>query len=128
MIGYGSSYPNTLITMLGGRSLGGIQWPPQLELWHGIDPGHEYESIYNRYAHVSFNPGAEANSPTFSVFGIVVVVVTISPEHPVLKEMGLRYILAMGESQALIDQSRYSLVYASTRGTFSIFEIPSPAQ
>src|SRR5262249_54003260 len=35
---YGGKFPSVLVTVLGGRTISGIQWPPQLALWRSLDP------------------------------------------------------------------------------------------
>jgi len=54
----------------------------------------------------------------------LVLNVFISPSNPVLRSMGVRYILAMGRSQNQVETSKYKLRYVSWTGNFSIFEIP----
>src|SRR5262249_5496481 len=104
---YGSAYPGTLVTMLGGRALSGVQWPPQMEFWRQLDPTGAYDFAYNRYAHVFMSYGSDPETVTFANPNPVILQVTISPSHPVLKSMGVRYILAIGESQYDVDRSKF---------------------
>jgi len=125
-VGYGASYPNTLITLLGGRTLGGVQWPPQLELWHAFDPSRAYETAYNQYAHVHFFPEAEPPSDLFWSPIPSVVIIRVAPDNPVFRQMGVRYILAMGDMgswQLGVPPPHCRVVYASPKGTFSVFEV-----
>jgi hypothetical protein len=120
---YGESdYPGTLVTLLGGRSLSGVQWPPQLDVWHALDPDRAGEAAYNRYAHVFLEYGGDAQKTTFVSPDDETLIVTISPDNSVMKSMGARYILAMREAQGLVDRSRFALVYQSPTGHFSIFD------
>jgi hypothetical protein len=120
---YGESdYPGTLVTLLGGRSLSGVQWPPQLDVWQALDPDRAGEAAYNRYAHVFLEYGRDAQKTTFVSPDDETLIVTVSPDTPVLKSMGARYILAMREAQGLVDRSRLALVYQSPTGQFSIFD------
>jgi hypothetical protein len=122
---YGNAYPGTFVSMLGGRALSGVQWPPQMEFWRQLDPTGVYNFAYNRYAHVFMSYGKDAEAVTYENPSPVVLQVTISPSHPVLKSMGVRYILAIGPSQREVETSKYRLLYVSDDGNFSIFEIPS---
>jgi hypothetical protein len=122
---YGGGHPGVLVTTLGGRSLTGSQWPPQLSIWRRLDKTGVYEEVYNRYALVraTYRPGADAVS--FDNTQADLFEVGISPDHPVLKEMGARYVLAMGDAQRAVEQSKLDLIYKSSNENFSILEIPS---
>jgi hypothetical protein len=125
-IPYGGVHPGVLITTLGGRSIAGVQWPPQLSLWRSIDPSHgSYERVYNRYAqiHLSYKP--DNNWVFFNAFQDDAIDVRISPTHPALRALGARYALALGDAQFEVEASKLPLVYRSSIGSFSIFEIPS---
>jgi hypothetical protein len=47
----------------------------------------------------------------------------MSPNNPVLAELGVRYVILADEAQNNVDSSRLSLIYRSEAGNFSIFEI-----
>lgn len=123
---YGGVHPGMLVTVLGGRSLSGLHWPPQLALWRSIDPsGGGYEQVYNRYAQVQLGYRPDAHWVSFNNFQDDAMEVKISPTHPVLLAMGARYVLAMGEAQAAVSASNLPVVYKSEAGSFTIFEIPT---
>ena len=125
-IPYGGIHPGVLITTLGGRSIAGVHWPPQLSLWRSIDPsGGGYEPVYNRYAQVHLSYRPDARWVSFNNFQDDAMEVRISPTHPALKAIGARYVLAMGDAQADVESSKLPLIYKSPNGSFSIFEIPS---
>jgi hypothetical protein len=121
---YGGGHAGVLVTTLGGRSLTGIQWPPQLSIWRRLDPATVFESSYNRYALVRLLYKPDVSSVSFDNPQTDLLEVSIAPDHPVLREMGARYVLAMGEAQRDVEQSRLDLVYKSSTGSFSILEIP----
>src|SRR6185295_481220 len=121
---YGGGHAGVLVTTLGGRSLTGIQWPPQLSIWRRLDPATVFESSYNRYALVRLLYKPDVSSVSFDNPQTDMLEVSIAPDHPVLREMGARYVLAMGEAQRDVEQSRLDLVYKSSTGSFSILEIP----
>ncbi|MGH9827589.1 MAG: DUF7657 domain-containing protein, partial [Blastocatellia bacterium] len=120
--GYGG-YGGVLVSTLGGRVVSGITWPPPMDFWHELDPSRKYESIYNNYTHV-FLHYSNDQTVTISSPRFVVLDLKISPDNSVLTKMGAKYILAMDESAAEVDTSRFPLVYKSNSGEFSIFEIP----
>ena len=123
---YGGVHPGVLVSTLGGRSLTGIQWPPQLSLWRRLDGSDgAFEKIYNRYALVQLIYRPDASWVSFSTSQDDAFEVRICPDHPVLKKMGARFVLAMGDTQQVVAQSKLDLIYRSTNGSFSIFEIPA---
>lgn len=122
---YGGVHPGILVTTLGGRSLSGMHWPPQLSLWRKFDATGRYEHAYNRYSLVQLdyderNQGIKISNPQEDA-----VVVTILPNGPLLKEMGARYVLVVGEAQNKIKTDELQLLYTSAYGNFSIYEIQS---
>jgi hypothetical protein len=121
---YGGVHPGVLVTTLGGRSLSGVHYPPQLDIWHALDPGRAYENIYNRYAELSFDYMPDDNLVSFNNPQDGEVRVVISPNNPLLKSMGARYVLLVGDAQKYVDSSKLRLAYQSSSNTFSIFEIP----
>ena len=123
-VSYGGGHPGMLVTTLGGRSLSGVQYPPQLDIWHALDPDRAYENAYNRYAEVSFDYLPDDNAVTFTNPREGELRVVISPNNPLLKSVGARYVLLLGDMQKYVDSSKLRLVYQSSANTFSIFEIP----
>ncbi|HWX40839.1 MAG TPA: hypothetical protein VN345_06775 [Blastocatellia bacterium] len=121
---YGNAYPGTFVSMMGGRALSGVQWPPQMEFWRQLDPTGANEFAYNRYAHVFMSCGKDSETVSFANPSPVVLQVTISPYHPVLKSLGVRYILATGDSRRQVETAKCRLIYVSRDGNSSIFEIP----
>ena len=113
-----------LVTMLGGRSLSGAQWPPQLAIWRRLDKAGEFEAVYNRYALVRLAYRRDAESVSFDNPQVDLFEVGIAPDHQLLKEMGARYVLALGEAQNEVQQSGLEVIYKSPGERFSIFEIP----
>ncbi len=123
-IAYGSIHLGQLIALLGGRSITGVQWPPQLALWRALDPDGQHEFFYNRYAEVSLDYTDDDHLVEFRNPNEGSLNVKISPTNPALKALGVRYVLAMGDAQKLMDTSRLNLAYRSSFDNFSIYEIP----
>lgn len=121
---YGSNYPSVLVAMLGGRSIGGVHWPPQMPFWERIDPSLQYERIYNNFSHITLAYERGEQRILLTGSQSYVVRIGISPGNAALRSMGARYVLAMGESQSEIDHTKYPLLYRSESGSFAIFEIP----
>jgi len=121
---YGSVHPGVLIAMLGGRSVSGVHWPPQLSMWRILDPGRLYERFYNRYAEVSLLYLPDASRVSFHNPQDGELFVLVSPHYTGLKTLGARYLLLFGEAQKTIPTNKFRLVSTSTHGNFSIFEFP----
>src|SRR5438128_1584500 len=121
---YGGVYPGMLITALGGRSLTGVHWPPQLSLWRSLNPSAPgYEKAYNRFAEVSLEYKEDKNWVSFRNPNDGVLVVSVNPSHPALKAIGARYVLAMDDAKSVLESAGLTLLYKSTNGSFSIFSL-----
>jgi hypothetical protein len=123
-IAYGGTFPEVLVEILGGRSLAGIHWPPQLGIWRALDPDGQYEPFYNRYAEVQFDYTNDDHLVSFSNANEGSLTVKVSPTNSTLKTLGTRYVLLMGDTQKQVDTSRLNLVSRSLFDNFSIYEIP----
>jgi hypothetical protein len=122
-LSYGSVHPGILVTALGGRSLAGVHWPPQLSLWKELDPVGGYLPVYNRYAHFQLTFEPNELRIAFDKTGEDSYNVRISPNNAIVTSRGARYVLAMGNVQAQVKASNFVPVYKSPRGTFTIYEI-----
>jgi hypothetical protein len=123
-ISYGGVHTGVLVTILGGKSLTGVQWPPQLAIWHALDPQHASEANYNRYAEVSFVYTPKDNRVSFDNPLDGALEVTVAPSNPALKTLGVRYVVLMGDALKEVDSSALTLIYRSSSDNFSIYEIP----
>ena len=88
---------------------------------------------YNNLAHIFLTYDGE-NSPLKFVPvglthpGVAALSVQISPNNPILKEMGARYVVAFDDWQQRLAPANLHPIYRSTTGKFSIFEIQPPDQ
>ena len=121
---YGGVHTGVLVEILGGRSLTGIQWPPQLDVWHALDPNRTYEANYNRYAEVTLDYTSNDSRVAFRNLLPGTMNVMFSPTNPTLKDLGARYVLLTDDAQTKVDTSRLRLVHRLDSGIFTIFEIP----
>jgi hypothetical protein len=122
---YGPVPQAVLVTVLGGRTISGVLWPPQLSLWRKLDPAEgAFEDRYNRYAEVTLSYQSDPRLAFFKNPTEGTLVVRVAPDHPALKAMGARYILAVGAVQNEIEADNFPLLYRSSNGSFSIYAIP----
>lgn len=124
---YGGVHPGVLVTILGGRSVSGVHWPPQLSMWHVLDPDRFYEPLYNRYAEVSLDYLPDTTRVSFRVPQDGELRVLISPDYAGLKTLGARYLLLVGEAQDVVPAEKFHTVFKSAYGNFSIFEFAKRA-
>jgi len=122
-LAYGENYPGTMIRMMGANSLTGHNYIPHLEIWRKFDPAGEYEAIYNRVGHVRLEYNPNSDQVIFESDFPDALLVKVSPRHKAFKELGVRYMLVTGRQQQLADKDNLKLVYRSTRGNFSIYEL-----
>jgi hypothetical protein len=123
---YGGIQPGVLITMLGGRSLSGVHWPPQISIWHRLDPSRGgNEPFYNRYAEVTLLYQADKNMVVFNNPYDQALTVGLSPLNSRLRRLGARYVLAMHGAQKELDSARLIPLYVSSDAGFTIYEIPA---
>lgn len=125
---YGGDYPSagTLATLMGARSLGGVYYYPQPELWAPLDPKGKQRFRYNRFAITRLEAGAlKSGTIEFQTRGPSLLTVTASPLNPKLWRMGARYVLSFGK-EGDFARSRLEPLYRA-RG-FTIWRIPEPVR
>jgi hypothetical protein len=121
---YGGLHTGVLVTVLGGRSVSGVHWPPQLSMWRVLDPGGLYQKAYNQYAEVSLDYLPDESRVSFSSPHDGELRVFVSPAYIGLKTLGARYLLLAGEAQGIVPTDKFRFVSKTTNGSFSIFEFP----
>ena len=89
----------------------------------------QYMQVYNNLAHIFLTYDGEESPVRFVPIeltqpGVATLAVQISPNNPILKEMGARYVVAFDKWQQALGPARLNLIYRSSTGRFSIFEIP----
>jgi hypothetical protein len=119
-LSFGSIQLGVLIYVLGGRSLTGVHFTPELALWRSLDPSGRYEHVYNRYARLSLSLSHDPERVKFSTSGEGRVRVQLSPHHPELKAAGARYVIA--KVKAFKRDPGMKQVYRAPGG-YAIFEI-----
>jgi hypothetical protein len=121
----GPDYPNigSLVQLSGQRSLSGVYYYPQVELWQPLDPSGSERFKYNRFATVRLDLERSRRRVRFRLQSFNVLRVAISPGNPVLREMGARYVLTFGD-QPGFSEPRYKLLYRSARQSFAIWRLP----
>lgn len=122
-ITYGGNHVGVLVSILGGRSVQGIQFPPQFSIWHALDPGGAEEDKYNRYAEVFYWFPKDESQIVFTNTREGALRVDVSPNNPALRSIGVRYVILFGDAQKAFNPEKLTPVYNSVYGNFSIYEI-----
>jgi hypothetical protein len=121
---YGPHYTSVLASAVGARSIAGIYYNPQFDIWHKLDPDRKYHDLYNRVGHFSLACSNQADVVEFKLHRKTTVVILISPYNAVLREMGARYVVATDSHQSALDAMNLTTLYESRDGWFTIYEIP----
>lgn len=120
---YGEPYPGVLVSIVGGRSLTGTYWPPQMPLWRLLDPEGANRDKYNRFAEISLSLPEDPDEITIGGdYENTYVDLGLAPSHPVATTLGARYVLALNDPRVGEGEGLRAL-YRSAQGNFSIFEI-----
>ena len=124
-----------LVSVAGSRSLAGVHQHPQLAFWHQLDPEHDDEQAYNRYAHVELEPCPACL--TFVAPGDEywqgeglppnMFVLEAAPDHERLLALGARYAIAVGGLQDDPVFRRFSAIHRASDGSFTVFAIAPTA-
>lgn len=81
------------LTASGVNHLTGVSPYPDARAWRVLDPDLRHQKVWNRYAYVSFVPGAVGSPVTFTLVGLDGLAVTVDPCSPALSELGVGFFL-----------------------------------
>ncbi len=82
-----------LIRATGAKVLGGTRIVPDLDLMRPLDPDNRAAFIYNRYAHLLCHVPQTPGDMAFALIEQDLYQMEIDPSLPVIKEMGVRYLV-----------------------------------
>jgi len=125
-VSYGSHRVANLFRVLGIRAVNGIHPLPQLELWERLDPGERYRKVYNRYAHVAFQP-SRSEQISFRPSGPDGFTVFAAPTAASLRALGVTHLLVRARNPAAFD-ARPDLERLDAVGLNHIFRIRGEAR
>ncbi|MDD3362376.1 MAG: hypothetical protein PHW34_11955 [Hespellia sp.] len=107
-ITYGGSFLNAGFALANGApTLNSTNTYPNLELWEKLDPKNEYEQIYNRYAHISFDFTDENTS--FELISLDQVKVNLSYED--IQKTDAKYVLAFEPIELENEYVKFKQIY-----------------
>lgn len=84
------------LTAAGVNNLSGVSPYPDYTAWRILDPDLKSEEIWNRYAHLSFIPGAPGVAPSFLLRAGDDVAVTLDPCSAAVRDLGATFAVTQG--------------------------------
>jgi hypothetical protein len=110
-----------LLRALDVRTLGGVFPLPQLELFHRVDPGREFEGIYNRYANAVFMPKSTPGV-AFRLLGPDVFFVDLPLDPTTLTQLGATHVAFVSERRETWDKIP-GLTWLRSEGKFHFYRV-----
>jgi hypothetical protein len=83
----------SLLTTAGVQNLSGVNLYPNVPAWELIDPDHEYENAWNRYAQAVWSFDVSSKAPVVRLVQADMIEVTINPCDPVLDKFNVRHLV-----------------------------------
>lgn len=107
--------------VFGARTINTTAVYPDLETWYKIDPTHQYEDVYNRYAH--FTVAVQNTKPTeFILLGQDNILVDLNVDD--LSKLGVGYIYSQNDlSQFSNDTVTFEAIRDNTDGLGYIYRV-----
>ncbi len=114
----------TVLSVMGARSLTGVQYHPQLSLWRRLDPTGAYEPAYNRYGEIAyFQLPLDDRRLKFTCPGKGSFNLHASPINPALRALGVRYIVTYAKDGHL-SVPRFTRLYAGVDRPYRVWRLP----
>ena len=85
----------SLLTTAGVQNLSGVNLYPNVPAWELIDPDHEFENAWNRYAQAEWLFDVSSKAPVVRLMQADMVKVTVNPCDPVLDKFNVRHLVSL---------------------------------
>jgi hypothetical protein len=85
----------SLLTTAGVQNLSGVNLYPNVPAWELIDPDHEFENAWNRYAQAEWLFDVSSKAPVVRLVQADMVKVTVNPCDPVLDKFNVRHLVSL---------------------------------
>lgn len=89
----------SLLTTAGVQNLSGVNLYPNVSAWELIDPDHEYENAWNRYAQAVWSFDVSSKAPVVRLVPADMIEVTVNPCDPVLDKFNVRHLVTPRQMQ-----------------------------
>jgi len=91
---FGNMLAADFLKAAGINCFNGVQFIPPIEKLHVLDPSLKNDDIYDRYAHITFNPMIDGrDSVKFTLNFLDNYSIQMDPCSPRLKQIGIKYFL-----------------------------------
>lgn len=118
-LSYDSIY-SQLLVISGAKTLNSVSVYPNIDLWSKIDTDHQFEDVYNRYAHINVTVIPEQESSYFELVQADLFQVYLSLGD--LDVLGVDYILSNQKLENLsTDEVQFEVIASTAAGT--IFKV-----
>jgi len=89
----------SLLTTAGVQNLSGVNLYPNVPAWELIDPDHEYENAWNRYAQAVWSFDVSSKAPIVRLVQPDMIEVMVNPCDPVLDKFNVRHLVTLRRMQ-----------------------------
>jgi hypothetical protein len=114
---YGDNPKQSFFIAQGAKVFNGVKYIPDLKSMKSLDPEGKYVDVYNRYAHIVFEPRND-DIVEFRLASPDAYIISINPLSDRLKALGVKYI-AMPDKP-----SYYDIEFARRNGLTPLTEEP----
>jgi hypothetical protein len=114
---YGDNPKQSFFIAQGAKVFNGVKYIPDLKSMKSLDPEGKYVDVYNRYAHIVFEPRND-DIVEFRLAGPDAYIVSINPLSDRLKALGVKYIVMPDKP------SYYDIEFARRNGVTPLTEEP----
>lgn len=104
----------------GATVLSGVNYVPDFDRLNILDENKKFDSIYNRYAHISYLPYVSSTDTVFfQLLQSDAYHIYMSPSSPKIKQMGVKYVMFTYNPQPM-ELSRLELVSNTVLPIFKV--------
>ena len=89
----------SLLTTAGVQNLSGVNLYPNVPAWELIDPDHEFENAWNRYAQAVWSFDVSLKAPVVRLVQADMIEVLVNPCDPVLDKFNVRHLVTPRQMQ-----------------------------
>lgn len=122
---FGSFVHPQYFKALGMSVFNGVIFTPNVAEMELLDVDHQYDFIWNRYAHINMVANPELESPLFTLVQPDLFTITIDPCAEEMRALGIVYLVFTYNADALISRCARSLTPKPINGVY-IYEMDFP--
>ena len=93
-LSYAAPPVNDVLLASGLQTVNAVDFYPEADVWKILDPHHRHSYAWNRYANLSFAPGAPGSDPVITLIQDDSVRVTLDPCGTAATQLHIGYVLS----------------------------------